>query len=90
MNLSNLGQLSLIQYMYILQQVKYLVTHQKLARDKPNGHWCPLGRILYTTPKKVTVLCDVYISIIVEISSCPPSSSTDKANTKNNELEELP
>ena len=41
------------------------------------------------TKDKVTVLYDVYISIIVEISLCNPSSSTDIYNANNNELDEL-
>ena len=33
MNLSNLGWFHWFQSMYTLQQVKYLVIHQKMARD---------------------------------------------------------
>ena len=60
----------------------------RMARDLPNGPWQPLGQILSTTPNIWTVFCDVYISIIVERPSCPPSSSTDKANANNNKIDE--
>ena len=49
----------------------------------------PLCILLYTTPRKGTVLCDVYVSMIFNLSSCPTSYSTDKANSNNNEVEEL-
>ena len=55
----------------------------------PNGTWCPLVLFLSVTKNKVTVFYDVYISIIVDISLCTPSSSTDKSNANNNELDEL-
>ena len=48
-----------------------------------------IGTILSVTKNKVTVFYDVYISIIVEISLCNPSSSTNISNTNNNELDEL-
>ena len=50
----------------------------------------PLDRILSKTPTKGPFFCDVYISTLVEISSCPTPSLTDKDNTNNNKLEELP
>ena len=46
-------------------------------KDFPNGPWCPLVLFLSVTKNKVTVFYDVYISIIVEISLCTPSPSTD-------------
>ena len=51
--------------------------------------WCPLDQILYTTPKKGTVFCEVYISMLVDLSLYHPYYSTDKDNSNNNELEEL-
>ena len=39
-------------------------------------------------PTKGTVLYDVYTSMIVDISSSYPTSSTDKDNTNNNQLKE--
>ena len=45
-------------------------------------------RLSSKTPNKLIVLCDVYISTLVEISSCPLSSLTDKSNTDNNYIEE--
>ena len=61
----------------------------KTDKDCPNGPWCPLVLFLSVTKNKVTVFYDVYISIIVEISLCTPSSSTDISNANNNELDEL-
>ena len=61
----------------------------KADKDCPNGPWCPLVLFLSVTKNKVTVLYDVYKLIIVEISLCTPSSSTDISNTNNNELDEL-
>ena len=59
----------------------------KTDKDCPNGHWCPLVLFLSVTKDKVIVFYDVYISIIVEISLCTPSSSTDIYNANNNELD---
>ena len=61
----------------------------KTDKDCPNGPWCPLVLFLSVTKNKVTVFYDVYISIIVEIYLCTPSSSTDISNANNNELDEL-
>ena len=61
----------------------------KTDKDCPNGPWCPLVLFLSVTKNQVTVFYDVYISIIVEISLCTPSSSTDKSIANNNELDEL-
>ena len=61
----------------------------KLNKDCPNGPWCPLVLLLSVTKNKVTVFYDVYISIIVEIYLCNPSSSTDISNANSNELDEL-
>ena len=43
------------------------ITHKTMARDCPNGTWWPLGRLLSTTPTKVTLFCNVYISTTVDI-----------------------
>ena len=61
----------------------------KTDKDCPNGPWCPLVLFLSVTKNKVTVFYDVYISIIIEISLCTPSSSNDISNANNNELDEL-
>ena len=61
----------------------------KTDKDCPNGPWCPLVLFLSVTKNKVTVFYDFYISIIVEISLCTPSYSTDISNANNNELDEL-
>ena len=61
----------------------------KTDKDCPNGPWCTLVLFLSVTKNKVTVFYDVYISIIVEISLCTPSSPTDISNANNNELDEL-
>ena len=61
----------------------------KTYKDCPNGSWWTLVLLVNVTKNKVTVLYDVYISIIVEISLCTPSSSTDISNANNNELDEL-
>ena len=61
----------------------------KTDKDCPNGPWCPLVLFLSVTKNKVTVFYDVYISNIVDISLCTPSSSTDISNGNNNELDEL-
>ena len=61
----------------------------KTDNDCPNGPWCPLVLFLSVTKNKVAVFYDVYISIIVEISLCTPSSSTGISNANNNELDEL-
>ena len=61
----------------------------KTDKDCPNGPSFPLVLFLSVTKNKVTVLYDVYISIIVEISLCTPSSSTDISNANNNELDEF-
>ena len=52
----------------------------------PLGPLCLLGLLLSTTPNKVTVFCDLYISILVKNLYFPPSSTTDKANSNNNKL----
>ena len=61
----------------------------KTDKDCPNGPWCPLVLFLSVTKNKVTVFYDFYISIIVEISLCTPSSSIDISYSNNNELNEL-
>ena len=61
----------------------------KTDKDCPNGPLCPLLLFLSVTKNKVTVFYDFYISIIVEISLCTPSSSTDISNANNNELDAL-
>ena len=61
----------------------------KTDNDCPNGPWCPLVLFLSVTKNKVTVFYDVYISIIVDIYLCNPSSSTDISNANNNEIDEL-
>ena len=45
-------------------------------------------KLLSTQLNKLTVVCDVYESIIVGVPVCP-SSSTDKYNTNKNQQEEL-
>ena len=57
-----------------------------MARDEPNGPWCPSGQLLSTTKKRLTFFYEVYISILVGCSSWP-YYSTDKDNTNINELE---
>ena len=61
----------------------------KTDKGFPNWPWCPLVLFISVTKNKVTVFYGVYISIIVEISLCTPSSSTDISNANNNELDEL-
>ena len=61
----------------------------KTDKDCPNGPWFSLLLFLSVTKNKVTVFYDVYISIIVEISLCTPSSSTYISNSNKNELDEL-
>ena len=56
----------------------------KTDKDCPNGPLCPLLLFLYVTKNKVTVFYDFYISIIVEIYLCTPSSSTYISNYNNN------
>ena len=54
-----------------------------------NGPWCPLVLFLSVTKNKVTVFYDVYLSIIVDIYLCTPSSSTYISNANNNGIDEL-
>ena len=61
----------------------------KTDKDCLNGPWWSLVLFLFVTKNKVTVLYDVYISIIFEIYLCTPSSSTDIYDANNNELDEL-
>ena len=70
---------------------KFIMASKPQKTDKycPNGPWCPLVLFLSVTKNKVTVFYDVYISIIVVISLCTPSSSTGISNANNNELDEL-
>ena len=60
-----------------------------MVRDQTNGLWGTLVRLLSTTQTKVTVLCGVYIPMLVDNFSSHPTSPTDKSNSNNKKLEEL-
>ena len=69
-----------------LKPINILMVTSEISSNPPrNGNRSTQWALV---PLVMTVFCDVYILIILDCPLCK-SSSTDRANTNNNEIEDL-